>query len=202
MAYADFTPEFRLMEGQDATQFRIWDMGIWNGESGLTTFCVLRMFHYDVNGIITEYDDYPLITGGDTTRFDQFIDIDGHIVNITDLTIDGIPVTTVIGDRWPDGYYVIRLLFSDGSYAVGSEPYYDNLQAFLAKARCKARKLPAKLSWPMTDAVYEMNRDIFLLKMYLDSAEDSADLGKENEYRNFIELINNIFSYYAIDECF
>jgi hypothetical protein len=156
------------------------------------------MFHYDVDEVITEYDDYPLIVGANTDKFDEFIDIDGHIVDIADMTIGGASA----GDRWEDGYYVIRMLFSDGSYPVGSEPYYDNLQAFLAKARCKARKLPAKLSWPMTDAVYEINRDIFLLRMYLDSAEDSADLGKENEYRNFIELINNIFSYYAIDECF
>lgn len=198
MAYTDFTPEFRLMEGQDATEFRIWDMSIWNGESGLTTYCVLRMFHYDVDGNVTEYDDYPLISGADTTKFDEYIDIDGHIVSIDDMTIDGASA----GERWEDGYYVVRIVYSDGSYAVGSEPYYDNLQAFLAKARCKARKLPIKLSWPMTDAVYEINRDIFLLRMYLDAAEDSADLGKENEYRNFIELINNIFSYYAIDECF
>lgn len=198
MAYTNFTSDFRLMEAQDATAFRIWDMSTWNGESGITTECIVRVTHYDVDGNTTVYDDYPLIDGADTTKFDQYIDIDGHTVELSDLTINGAEPP----ERFIDGYYIIRIVYSDGSYAVGSEPYYDNIQAFLAKARCKARKMPNKLSWPMTREVYEINRDIFLLRMYLDSAEDSADLGKENEYRNTIELINNIFSYYAIDECF
>jgi len=198
MAYTNFTPDFRLMEAQDATAFRIWDESTWNGESGSTTFCVVRITHYDVDGVTTEYDDYELITGGVTTKFDEYLDIDGHIVEITDLTIDGVAAD----DRFIDGYYLIKIVYSEGSYDAGSEPYYDNIQAFLAKARCKARKLPNKLSWPITDAVYEINRDIFLLRMFLDAAEDSADLGKETEYRNTIDLINNIFSYYEIDECF
>ena len=198
MAYTDFTPDFRLMEAQDATAFRIWDMSIWNGESGLTTECIVKVVYYDVDGNTTVYDDYPLISGADTTKFDEYIDIDGHIVELADLTINGEEPD----ERFIDGYYIITITYNDGTYSAGSEPYYDNIQAFLAKARCKARKLPAKLSWPMTDAVYEINRDIFLLRMYLDAAEDSADLGKENEYRNFINLINNIYSYYAIDECF
>jgi hypothetical protein len=198
MAYTNFTPETRIAEAQDATAFKIWDESTWNGESALTTFCEVRIFHYAVDGTITEYDAYELITGADKTKFNEYLDIDGHTVEITDLTIDGVSA----GERFTDGYYVIRVVYSEGSYAVDSEPYYDNVQAFLAKARCKARKLPTKLSWPLTDDVYEINRDIFLLRMYLDAAEDAADLGKQNEYRNFINLINNIFDYYAISECF
>lgn len=198
MAYADFTPEFRVQEAQDATAFRLWDSSTWNGESGITTFCVVRLFFVAVDGTITAYDDYELISGADTTKFDEYISIDGHTVEITDLTIGGAAAE----ERFEDGYYIVRIVYSDGTYAVGSEPYYDNTQAFLAKARCKARKLPVKLTWPLTDGMYEINRDIFMQSMYLGAAEDSVDLGKENEYRNFMDLINNIFSYYAIDECF
>lgn len=198
MAYADFTPEFRVQEAQDATAFRLWDSSIWNGESGITTICVVRLFYYDVDGTITAYDDYELITGADTTKFDEYISIDGHTVEITDLTIGGDPAE----ERFVDGYYVVRIIYSDGTYVVGSEPYFDNTQAFLAKARCKARKLPVKLTWPLTGNMYEINRDIFMQSMYLGAAEDSVDLGKENEFRKFMDLINNIFDYYAISECF
>jgi len=198
MAYAAFTPEFRVQEAQDATAFRIWDSSTWTGESGITTFCVVRLFHYAVDGTITAYDDYELIAGAVTTKFDEYLDTDGHTVEITDLTIGG----DAADERFEDGYYVVRIVYSDGTYAVGSEPYYDNVQAFLAKARCKARKLPVKLTWPLTDAMYNINRDIFMQNMFLGAAEDSADLGKETEYRNFMELINNVFDYYAISECF
>jgi len=198
MAYTSFTPETRLVEAQDATSFKIWDQSTWNGESALTSFCVVRVFFYAVDGTVTEYDDYELISGVDTTKYDEYLDIDGHEIEIDDLTISGASAE----ERFVDGYYVIRTVYSDGSYAVGSEPYYDNTQAFLAKNRCKARKLPVKLTWPLTDAVQEKNRDIQLQRMYLDAAEDAADLGKLNEYRNFIDLIDNIFAYYAIAECF
>ena len=198
MAYTSFTPEFRVTEAQDATAFKVWDKSTWTGESGLTTWCVLRLYHYAVDGTITQYDDYELIVGADTTRFDEYLSDDGHTVEITDLYIAGVAA----GDRFEDGYYVVRILYSDGSYATGSEPYYDNVQAFLAKARCKARKLPVKLSWPLTDEVIRINFDIFLIRMYVDSAEDSADLGKQTEFRKIMDLVNNIFSYYSIEECF
>ena len=198
MAYANFVPETRLPEGQDATALRIWDLSTWNGESSKTSFCVVRIFYYEVDGTIIEYDDYELITGADKTKFNEYLDTDGHTIETSDLTISGVAAA----ERFVDGYYVIRVVYSDGTYVWNTEPYYDNVQAFLAKARCKARKLPTKLSWPMTDAVYLANRDIFLLRMYLDAAEDAADLGKENEFRNLINLIDNLYSTYSLDECF
>lgn len=198
MSYTSFTAETRVAEAQDATGFRIWDNSTWNGESAITTYCVIKILLYLVDGSIIEYDDYELITGADTTKFDEYLDIDGHTIETSDLTVDGVAAD----ERFVDGYYVIRTVYSDGTYVSGSEPYYDNVQAFLAKARCKARKLPTKLSWPMTDAVYLINRDIFLLRMYLDAAEDAADLGKENQFRNLINIVDNIYSSYAIENCF
>lgn len=198
MAYADFTPDFRVIEAQDATSFKINDESEWNGESGITTICIVRIFHYLADGTINQFDDYPLIVGADKTKFNEYLDIDGHIIELSDLTIGG----AAPAERFVDGYYVIRIVYSDGTYAVGSEPYYDNVQAFLAKARCKARKMPALLTWPLTREMYELNRNIFLLRMFLDAAEDQADLGKEVQFRDTIELINLMFSAYSIDECF
>jgi len=198
MAYTSFTPETRVQEAQDGTAFKINDASTWSGESGSTSYCVVRLFHYAADGTITQYDDYAMITGIDKTKFNEYLGIDGHIIEITDLTISGASA----GSVFADGYYLVKMIYSDGTYAVGSEPYYDNYQAFLAKARCKARKLPSKLSWPFTDDVYRINRDIHLLRMWLDSAEDAADLGKENEYRHIIALVNDIFDYYSIAECF
>lgn len=198
MSYTSFSPETRVNEGQDATAFRIWDNSTWNGESAITTFCVVRLYHYDVDGVITEYDDYELISGAVTTKYDEYLDIDGHTIDIEDLTIAGASA----GTRFADGYYIVQVVYSDGTYAVADMPYYDNTQAFLAQARCMARKLPAKLVWPMTDAVRESSRDIQMQRMYLDAAEDSADLNKEVEYRSIIDYVNAIFTQYSVSNCF
>jgi hypothetical protein len=198
MAYSAFTPETEIQEAQDATALRIWDKSIWTGESGNTTFCEVRITHYDVDDVATEYDPYELITGVDTTKFDEYLSDDGHIIEIADLTIDSLSA----GERFEDGYYLIKVVYSEGSYAEDLKPYYDNTQAFLAKARCKARKLPTKLSWPLTDVMYRINRDIFSMSMYLQAAEDAADLGKESQYRTLIDIINNIFDTYEIESCF
>lgn len=198
MAYTNFTPETRVAEAQDATAFKIWDQSTWSGESALTTFCVVSVSFYAVDGTVTVYDDYELITGADKTKFNEYLDLDGHTVEVAVLTASGVAV----GERFVDGYYTIRVYYDDGTYGAGNRPYYTNVQAFLAKARCKARKLPTKLEWPISTTQREINLDIFQLRMYLDAAEDAADLGKQDEYRNLIDLINNIYSTYAIDECF
>jgi len=198
MAYTNFTPGFKVQEAQDATAFKVIDDSTWNGESGLTTACVLTLFHYASDGTITQYDDYELITGVDTTKYNEYLSSDGHIVEITDLTIEGDSA----GERFEDGYYMVKIIYDDGTYGAGSEPYYENHQAFLAKSKCKARKLPALLSWPVTDAVREKNNDFYLTVMYFLAAEDAADLGKMTEFMRIMDLLNNILDTYEITSCY
>lgn len=197
MAYTDFTPETRLQEAQDATCFRIWDESVWNGESDNTTEAKVVIFFLDADGNETQYDNYNLITGADKTKFNEYLTRDGHIINIADLTIGGIAA----GVRFTDGYYIIRTYYNDGSYSEAATPSYDNPQAFLAKSRCMSRKLPAKLSWPLTTEQYQINRDIFQQRAYLEAAENSADLGKMTQFQKFMEIINEIFSNYNIENC-
>ena len=203
MAYIDFTPETHVQEAQDAKSLRIWDESTWNGESGNTTECDVILYYIDEDDNITEYDAYPLISGADRTKYDEYLTRDGHIIDIADLTISGASA----GERFTDGYYVIRTVYNDGSYAEGSEPYYDNNQAFLAKNRCMKRKMPAKLlSWHYDDdnlkeIMYRKNRDIFLQGLYLESAENAVDLGKKSQFRTFMAKILAIFNYYEIEEC-
>lgn len=198
MAYEDFTPETRLQEAQDAKCFRIWDQSIWNGESGLTTLCIVQIFFSDMDDNIIQYDDYNLIIGEDRTKFDEYLDRDGHIVNIADLTIGGAAAS----ERFEDGYYIIRTLYTDGTYSAGNEPLYNNPQAFLSKNRCMKRKMPAKLLlWPLTDEMYRINRDIFLQGLYLESAENSVDLGKIEQFKQFMIVIKEMFNYYKVENC-
>lgn len=198
MAYADFTPETHVQEAQDAESFKVWDESVWNGESGITTLCWIELFFINDDEETIQYDDYLLIDGGDDSKYLEYLDRDGHIVPIADILLNGQP----IGDKFEDGYYVVRVVYSDGTYALGSEPLYDNAQAFLAKNRCMKRKMPAKLlSWPLTDEMYRINRDIFLQGLYLESAENAVDLGKKTQFREFMAAIKAMYNNYAIENC-
>lgn len=197
MAFTDFTPGTRIVLAQDAMDFRIYDDSVWNGESGLCTSAIVTIRHIDDDEVAIDYDAYDLIPGGVTTKFDEYLSTDGHLIEIANLTIDGVAAA----DRFPDGYYEITVTYDDGSYAPGSEPYYKNTQAFLAKYRCMKRTMPALLlTWPITDIVRRKNDDIYTLGLYLDAAEYAADLEKKVEFRKFIALIRSLVDYYAVPE--
>lgn len=198
MAYVNFIPFFIAQESQDAMQLKIWDASTWNGQSGFTTICDVKISYYNDDGVLIVFDDYPLITGGDASKYLEFLDRDGHIINLSDLTIDGQPVDV---ERFPEGYYNISVYYSDGSYIEGSFPHYDNPTAFLAKYRFMARRLPIDLlTFPMTEQTFWRNRNIFLLRMYLQNCEDSADYGKHVEFMTYLALIRQMFSYYTTEE--
>lgn len=197
MAYTDFSPETHVQEAQDAMGFKIWDESIWNGESGITTECYVTVFFINDDEETIEYDSYHLIVGIDKTKYDEYLDRDGHIIDLTDLTIDGVAAP----ERFEDGYYVVRVTYSDGTYVAGTEPYYDNTQAFLAKNRCMKRKMGVKLSWPMTDEIYRINRDIFLQGLYLEIGENAVDLGKKIQFREIMALVKAMFNHYSMEEC-
>ena len=197
MAYADFTPKTLLQEAQDGMGFRIWDDSVWNGESGITTICFVTVFFVNDDEEIIEYDPYELIVGIDKTKFDEYLDRDGHIINIADLTIDG----AAADDRFEDGYYVIRVSYSEGSYVASNEPLYDNNQSFLALNRCMKRKMSILLIWPLTDAIYRLNRDIFLQGLYLELAENAVDTGLTVQFRAIMALIKAMYNNYEIEEC-
>lgn len=197
MAYTNFTPQTHIQESQDAKSFKIWDESEWNGESALTTVCYVEITFINDDGDEVIYDPYLLIDGVDTSKFAEYLDRDGHIIELVNLTIDSVAAPI----RFEDGYYIIKAVFSDGSYSSGLEPYFDNHQVFLAKYRSMKRKIPAKvLVWPMTYEVYRANRDIFLLGLYLESAENQADLAKMVQFRKTMALIKAIFDYYEITE--
>ena len=198
MAYTNFIPFFIAQESQDAMQLKIWDASTWDGQSGFTTVCDMEMSYFDDDGNLVEFDTYPLISGGDASKYNEYLDRDGHIINLKDLTIGGLPVGF---ERFPEGYYNISLFYSDGSYAEGSFPHYDNPTAFLAKYRFMARRLPIDLlTFPLTEEVYLKNREIFLLRMYLQNCEDAADYGKHIEFMKYLAIIRQMFDHYTTQE--
>lgn len=198
MSYSNFTPNTEIEEAQDATGFKIWDKSTWSGESDNTTLCIVRIAYTDDNDVITAYDDYPLIAGADKTKFNEYLSSDGLLINLSDLTIGGLAPSL---DKFPDGYYEITTIYDDGTYNAGTEPYYKNVQAFLAKYRCMKRTMPSKLlSWPISEDVRIKNYDIYSVGLYLDAAEDAADLGLKTQFRKFIALIRQIFDFYTIPD--
>lgn len=193
MAFTAFTPKTRTQEAQDARSFKIWDESVWTGEEALCTSAIVQVSYYDLYGVLQTSLEYSLISGLDRTKFDEYLSRDGHEIDVTDLFPELV--------RFPDGYYIIRVTYNDGTYVAPNEPYYDDHQAFLAKVRCMSRKMPlVVLPWP------EMDRTVILdthkVTLLLDSAEDAADLGKRNLFDRLVRTLNRIFDQYAITECF
>lgn len=198
MAYTAFVPKTIVQESQDATQIKIKDDSEWDGESALTTECEVIVSWYDDDDVLHECDPYVLIDGADTTKYDEYLSSDGHVIDIADLTEDSESIGTV----FHEGYFIIKTTYNEGSYAEGSEPYYNNEAAFIALHWCMIRKFGSLLSWPLNEDAYRKNRDMFLLRLYMENAENAVDLGKVAEFKRLMVLINKIFSYYELEECF
>lgn len=197
MAFTDLTPGTRVVLSQDGKSFKLYDDSEWNGESGSATAVIVQIKHIDDEDVEIEYDDYELILPGDDSKYLEYLSTDGHAVNIADLTIAGVATA----EQFPDGYYEIKVVYNDGSYAEGSEPYFTNVQGFLAKYRCMKRTMPALLlEWPITDAVRRKNDDIYSLGLYLDAAEYAATLEEMVMFRKFVELIRKVIDHYAVPE--
>lgn len=198
MAYSALTPETRIEEAQDGRGFKIYDKSVWTGESDHTTSALVSIVYIDDDENIITYDDIDLGGDGDAL-YESFLNGDGALIESSDVFLDGVAIDEI----FPDGYYEITIKFNDGSYTPGAEPYYKNTQAFLAKYRCMKRVMPAQLlEWPITDEVRRKNYDIYTLGLYLDAAEDAADLGKKTQFRKFIALIRGIVDYYSIPDPF
>lgn len=193
MAFTNFVPKFKTQEGQDATTFKIWDESTWTGEENLCTEANLYLSYYDPMGVLINGDLYKLIDGADRTRFDEYIGGDGHVISIDDI----LPGT----ERFPDGYYIIMIKYSDGSYSESEKPNYVDHQAFLAKLRCMSRKMPvAVIDWPDYDR--EKILDTHAVTLLLDSAEDAADLAKRILFDRIVRTLNRVFDQYQISGCF
>lgn len=201
MAFTGLVPLIKAEEAQDAKSIKIWDRSTWGiGDQAACTSCSVVISYYNSDDDLIEFDVYELIVGGDRSKFNEFLDnTTGHEIEIADLLIDGVDP----GDRFVDGYFIISVYYSDGSYGAFGENWVHTHKSYgcLAKADFTARKLPAAvLTWPMTDQVRIANQDIFLQRMYLDAAKDSADNDKWDEFKVFVLLINSIFDYYEIEE--
>lgn len=196
MAYtAQFIPETRIEEAQDGMGFKIFDDSVWGaGDQALTTLVTLSIRHIDDDEVNIDYDDVELIIGANRDAFNEYLSSSGHLIEIADLTIDGMSA----GETFPDGYYEITLTYTPDD---ANTKYYSNSQAFLAKYRAMKRTMPALfIEWPITAQVREINYDVYTLGLYLDAAEDAADLDKKTQFRKFIALIRQIVDHYGVNE--
>ena len=199
MAFTPITLETVIQEDQDALSFRIWDKSIFAGQEATVSAAKLVIKYYNYDDLLITFDDYPLIVGGVKTKWNEFMGHDGHTVNLSDLRVGGVSPGLL---RFPDGYYLIDLIINDGSYVAPNEPHYLNNQGFLAMTRCKTRKLPVKLKWPLDGDSRILSNKIQMIRMYADAAEEAIDLGKYVEFKEFMVMINVVFDEYSVNECF
>jgi len=191
-----------VQESQDAQQVRMWDESDWNGLSGTVSGAKVVIIYYDVDGIIHTFDPYDLIVGVDKTKFNEYLDKQsGHVIQLSALLIGGVTHGLT---RFPDGYFIVTLHVTDGTYGnfeEGGWPHYNNPQAFLAKYRFMKRLMPVNiLEWPITQINREANYDVFAVGLYLEAAEYAADLGRQSQFQKFMNVLSNIFDYYIIPE--
>lgn len=199
MAFTNLTLESVIQEDQDALSFRIWDKSIFGGQENTVADAKLVIKYYTFDNVLITFDDYPLIVGGVKTKWNEYFGHDGHTVNLSDLRVDGVSPRL---ERFPDGYYIVDLIINDGSYVAPNEPHYANNQGFLAMTRCRTRKLPVVLKWPLDGDTRILSNKIQLIRMYADAAEEAIDLGKYNEFKEFMVMINVVFDEYTVNECF
>lgn len=190
-----FVPETKIEEAQDGMGFKIIDDSVWGaGDQALTTLATLSIRHINDDEVNIDYDDVELIIGANRDAFNEYLTSSGHLIEIANLTIDG----AAAGETFPDGYYEITLTYTPDD---ANTKYYTNSQAFLAKYRAMKRTMPALFfEWPITDEIREINYDVYTLGLYLDAAEDAADLDKKTQFRKFIALIRQIVDHYGVSE--
>jgi hypothetical protein len=195
--FENLIPEFITQEDQDALSFKITDKSTWgSGDQDAVTAADLHLSYYNNDKQLVTFDSYPLVIDNDRDRFLEYLGNAGHRVFLSSFKISGVPVSLT---RFQDGYYILRLVFNNGDYALGTEPNFIDNQGFLAFARAKTRRTPLLLSWPMSDEVRRKSTDIQMLRMYLDAAEEAVDLGKYNEFLSIMAILNSVFDYYKIN---
>lgn len=183
MAYTSLELETTVLEADDALSFKIWDNSTgWNDEEETTDVAVLTVIH-SVYGTI-ELD----IIGAD---YAAYLSDDGLEVTLEDLGLDD-------EDFFVDGYYQIKLTLSNDSSVTEEE--YTNHQAFLSHNRSKARKVASKLTYPDMD--YTANYEAFLLIALMAGAEEQVSTGDITRFSETMEMINEIFEKYEIDDVF
>jgi hypothetical protein len=192
---SNLSVDTKIEEAQDGMGFKIFDQTTYGtGDLVKVTSAIISIKHIDDDEVETEYDDIDL-GAYSSTHYLEFQSQAGHLIETSDLRIDAVDAPEV----FPDGYYEITLKLNDGSYSVGTAPNYKNIQAFLATFRAMRRTMPsALLTWPITPEIREINYDVYTLGLYLDAAEDAADLGKKVQFRTLIALIRQILDFYTI----
>lgn len=190
---ANLAPETKIEEAQDGMGFKIFDQSVYGtGDLVKITSALISIKYINDDEEEIDYDDIDLgaYNGADYLEFQS---VAGHLIETSELTIDGVAADEI----FEDGYYEITLKLNDGSYNAGAEPYYKNTQAFLATFRAMRRTMPPELfAWPITPEIREKNYDVYTLGLYLDNAEDAADLGKKVQFRTIIAAIRGLLDYY------
>lgn len=190
---ANLVPDTKIEEAQDGMGFKIFDQSTYGtGDLVKITSSLISIKYINDDEEEIEYDDIDL-GAYNSADYLEFQSQAGHLIETSDLHIDGVDAPEI----FEDGYYEITLHLNDGSYSAGDAPYYKNTQAFLATFRAMRRTMPPELfAWPITPEIREKNYDVYTLGLYLDNAEDAADLGKKTQFRTIIAAIRGLLDYY------
>lgn len=174
---------------EDAVSFRLRDTSIgWGTDGDPDTGDILAA----VLGVTGQHLDAPVY-------IDIFADWADYI------SADGLVIlaSQVDGDwtAFPDGYYEFKLYINeDGDPIVVNGAIVDanvdfsylNSQGFMKWARNYWRQLPVSLDFDNFD--YAENRDLFMLKALIESAESAGAVGRSFDFATLQDTIAEQFN--------
>ena len=189
------TLAIEIMENTDATGFKLYDLSNWDGP----------FVHTNVTAVSLELE-YK----GDTYTYTSIPGL------LTDLGMDGTYITLcgpslnsyyqITPDKFYNGGTQLNsTYFSDGYYEITLYVTYDGTayedyshQGFLAENYMMASKLPLLID--IDDFDYEENRLQFLTIAMLRAATWAAELGRQTEFEDLTDKVNDFLDARNINE--
>lgn len=188
-----------IIESTDATNFKLYDLTAWGGGFNHVLLTTITMeLEYDGD----TYTYYPVYGGAANMKTEMgiaagYINLCGN-ANTSYFTVtpdhfyDG--TTQLNSTYFPDGYYEITVYITYN--AIDSSDY--SHQGFLAETYMMASKLPLTIDIDNFD--YEENRLQFLCIAMLRSATWAAELGRQTEFEELTDKINDFLDARSINE--
>jgi hypothetical protein len=185
-----------VMENTDASGFKLYDLTAW---AGLFNFALVTAVSLEVeyDGVTYTYTTGPgLLT--DLAMDATYVDLCGPALNsyftvTPDKLLNGaVPLNTTY---FPDGYYEITLYVT---YTGEGDLEDYSHQGFLAENYMMASKLPLQID--VDDFDYEENRLQFLCIAMLRAATWAAELGRQSEFEELTDKVDDFLDARSINE--
>ena len=185
-----------IVENTDATGFKLYDLTTWAGGFNhvlLTAIAIEIEYQGDTYTYVPTALDLKTEMGVGA----GYVNMCGNALNsyftvTPDHFYDG--TTQLNSTYFPDGYYEITVNITYNGAADSD----DSHQGFLAENYMMASKLPLLID--IDDFDYEENRLQFLTIAMLRAASWAAELGRQTEFEDLTDKVNDFLDARSINE--